>query len=549
MGKAAFAAVAAAAVLALGACSSTPDQGATTPPGTALSTYDPDPSTLTIVAGSEQKAVVDQIVTPWCRDVRHITCNVTYLGSVDQARVLQSGQAPYDAFWFASSVFAQLGDQDHKLQDLTSMSLTPIVFAGWKSEMDKLGFVGKDVTIEQVLSAVESGRTKTWVTNPTQSNSGASVYLGYLNYFAGNPAGQALTAAQLQQPAVAQGITRFVRAFTRTPPSSGTLMDDCLAKPDQCRTMFTYEDLVIERNKQLVAAGKEPLYAVYPTGALAIADAPLGFLPHDQGDSSKKANFEALQQYLLHDAGAQKQLIGLGRRPADITGLALTSAPPDVFNAAWGIRTTIRDQQLTYPAGPVIEQALSDYQLRFRSPADVVYCLDGSGSMGANGGWDGVDAATNLLFDPAQARTYFLQVASTDRTTVLVFADAIKGGPWTVTGNKESELVGLKDQVQALGPDGGTAIYDCLDIAANFFASHPDGGRKRLVILMTDGQNNQGTEAGLDHIAALGVPVVAIGFGSDADTAALTEIADRTKGAYISSSNLVSALRQATSYK
>ena len=66
---------------------------------------------------------------------------------------------------------------------------------------------------------------------------------------------------------------------------------------------------------------------------------------------------------------------------------------------------------------------------------------------------------------------------------------------------------------------------------------------------MTDGQNNQGTEAGLDHIAALGVPVIAIGFGSDADTQALTDIADRTKGAYISSSNLVSALRQATSYK
>ena len=550
MRKAAFAAAAVAATLLLGACSSGADQGTSPTSGaSALATYDPDPGTLTIVAGSEQKAVVDQIVTPWCRDVRHITCNVTYLGSVDQARMLQSGQAPYDGFWFASSVFAQLGDQDHKLQDLTSMSVTPIVFAGWKSEMDKLGFVGKDVTIAQVLSAVESGRTKTWVTNPTQSNSGASVYLGYLNYFAANPAGQALTAAQLQEPAVTQGITRFVRAFTRTPPSSGTLMDDCIAKPDQCRTLFTYEDLVIERNKQLVAAGKEPLYVVYPTGALAIADAPLGFLPHDNGDPKKKANFEALQQYLLHDAGAQKQLLSLGRRPADITGLALTTAPADVFDPAWGIRTTVRDQQLTYPAGPVIEKALSDYQTRFRSPADVVYCLDGSGSMGGNGGWSGVDSAANLLFDPAQARTYFLQVAATDRTTVLVFSDTIKGGPWTVTGNKDADLLDLKAQVQGLGPDGGTAIYDCLDNAAQFFDSHDSGGRKRLVILMTDGQNNQGTEAGLDHIAALGVPVIAIGFGSDADTQALTDIADRTKGAYISSSNLVSALRQATSYK
>jgi Ca-activated chloride channel family protein len=473
---------------------------------------------------------------------------VTYLGSVDQARLLQSGTAPYDAFWFASSVFAQLGDQKKELQDLASMSVTPIVFAGWKSEMTKLGFVGRDVTIDEVLAAVESGKTKTWVTNPTQSNSGASVYLGYLNYFAGNPPGQALSEQQLAEPAVTKGITRFVRAFKRTPPSTGTLMDDCIAAPDQCRTMFTYEDLVMERDQKLVAAGQEPLYVVYPKGSLAIADAPLGYLPH--GDNAeKKANFEALQQYLLTDADAQQKLLALGRRPADITGLALTNAPKDVFNPAWGIATTIKDQQLTYPAGPVIDKALSDYQLSFRSPADVVYCIDGSGSMAANHGWEGVTAAAGLLFDPAQARRYFLQVSSADRTTVLVFSDEIKGGPWTVTGNADADITTLRSDIAGVGPGGGTAIYDCLSQAAQFYGANPSGGRKRLVILMTDGQSNVGDTAGLDQIAALDVPVIAVAFGSDADKAALQDIADQTQGAFISSDNLVTALRNATSYK
>jgi Ca-activated chloride channel family protein len=289
------------------------------------------------------------------------------------------------------------------------------------------------------------------------------------------------------------------------------------------------------------------LYAVYPTGALAIADAPLGFLPH--GDDAKKASFEALQNYLLHDPGAQRRLLSLGRRPADITGLDLTSAPRDVFDPAWGIRTTLKQQQLAYPAGPVIEQALADYQLRFRNPSDVVYCLDGSGSMDTNGGWTGVRSAADLLFDPARARTYFLQVAPGDRTTVLVFNDTIKGGPWTVVGNKDSAVTGLRDDISSLDAGGGTAIYDCLGKAADFYRTHPADGRKRLVILMTDGHNEDGSTDGLDQIAALGVPVVAIGFGSDADTDALKEIADRTQGAYISSSNLVGALRQATSYK
>ena len=536
--------------LILAACSaggSTSDSTPPTPTASQVTTADSDPQTLTIVAGTEQRAVIEQIVQPWCRDVRHITCNVNYLGSVDQARLLQSGKAPYDAFWFASSAFAQLGDQNKQLQDLTPMSATPIVFAGWKSEMEKLGLVGKDVTIAEVLKAVESGQTKTWVTNPTQSNSGASVYLGYLTYFAGNAPGQALTADQLTQPAVEQGITRFVRAFTRTPPSSGTLMDDCLAAPDQCRTLFTYEDLVIERNKQLVAAGKEPLYVVYPSGALTIADAPLGYLPH--GDNpEKKANFQALQQFLLTDPGAQSSLLSLGRRPADITGLSLTNAPTDVFNPDWGIRTTLRHHQLTYPAGPVIESALADYQLRFRSPSDVVYCLDGSGSMGTNGGWQGVLDASNLLFTPSESTKYFLQIAPKDRTTVIVFNDAIKGGPWTVTGNSAAQVTTLGTDIGSLEPGGGTAIYDCLGRAATVLSAD-NAGRKRLIVLMTDGMNNRGDTTGLDQVSALGVPVVAIGFGSDADTAALSSIAEVTHGAYIPSDNLVSALRQATSYR
>jgi Ca-activated chloride channel family protein len=549
MRRTALAALVACSAVLLAGCSSTPVPSATdAPSSSAVASYDPDPATLTIVAGSEQRAVVDNLVTPWCSQVRKITCNVTYLGSVDQARLLQSGQAPYDAFWFASSVFAQLGDQKRELQDLASMSVTPIVFAGWKSEMQKLGFVGRDVTIDEVLAAVESGKTKTWVTNPTQSNSGASVYLGYLNYFAGNPAGQALSEAQLAEPAVTKGITRFVRAFQRTPPSTGTLMDDCIAQPDQCRTMFTYEDLVMERDQQLVAAGKEPLYVVYPKGSLAIADAPLGYLPHGD-NAAKKANFEALQQYLLTDPAAQKKLLALGRRPADITGLALTNAPASVFNPAWGIATTIKDRQLTYPAGPVIDAALSSYQVSFRNPSDVVYCIDGSGSMGDNHGWEGVTQAAALLFDPEQAKRYFLQVSPSDRTTVIVFNDTIKGGPWTVTGNADAAISGLQADITGLGPGGGTAIYDCLGRAAQFYRDNPSGNRKRLVILMTDGQNTNGGTDGLDQVAALGVPVVAVAFGSDADKTSMQDVADITHGAFISSDNLVTALRNATSYK
>ncbi len=79
--------------------------------------------TLRIVAGSEQKSVLEQVVAPWCKS-KGYHCEWTLLGSVDQARLLQSGSEDYDAYWFASSVFAQLGNSDGKLVDLEPMFIT-----------------------------------------------------------------------------------------------------------------------------------------------------------------------------------------------------------------------------------------------------------------------------------------------------------------------------------------------------------------------------------------------------------------------------------------
>jgi Ca-activated chloride channel homolog len=137
----------------------------------------------------------------------------------------------------------------------------------------------------------KAGKTKVWITNPTQSNSGATVFFGFLNYFAGNPPGKALTQEQLDSEQVCNGITRFLSKFDHTPPSTKTLMDDCAASPDRCDAVFTYEALVIEMNQDRVGKGQEPMTVVYPQGSLAFADSPLGFLPH--GDNNeKKANFD-----------------------------------------------------------------------------------------------------------------------------------------------------------------------------------------------------------------------------------------------------------------
>ncbi|WP_233513712.1 vWA domain-containing protein [Micromonospora craterilacus] len=541
-----LAAVAAAMmVLATGCTGDEPDPRGSGGPGG-------DASSVRIVAGSEQESVVETIVKPWCAS-KGYHCDVTLKGSVDQARLLAGGSRDYDAYWFASSVFSQLGDKANVLQDVQPMFLTPVVFAGWRSEMQRLGFAGRpDVGIADILRAVESGRTTVWVTNPTQSNSGATVLFGFMNYFAGNGAGTPLSQEQLDSPAVEQGVTRFIAAMDQTPPSTGTLMTECLARPNDCRTMFTYEDLVIEKNQELVKAGKEPLVVAYPRGSLAISDAPLGFLPHDDaGDAAKRKIVRELQEHLLTDAGAQSQLLKLGRRP--ISGVGLTLENPDlaVFNPDWGIQATINEQGIQYPAAPVIEAALDRYQTRYRRPVNTFYCLDGSGSMASNEGWDGVKAAAHQIFDQDQAALNFLRTHPQDSTTVGIFnRDLVEGTPWVVDGNDEAGLHGLTEKVNAYRPTGGTNMYACLQRAATDLRGPQPGDRRRLVVLMTDGRSESDDRGGaVSALKAMGVPVIAIAFGRDVDAAQLRDVAAATGGAYVQQDDLVAALRQAAGYK
>ena len=518
----------------------------------AASKYNDDPKVLNIVMGTEQHLVFEQIVRPWC-EKNGLTCDAQELGSVDQANKLSddcTNLPPYDIFWFASTVFEQIGNERcNKLVDSKPMFSSPIVFAGWRHVMDGLGFTpGSNTSIQQILDAVESGKSKVWITNPTQSNSGATVFFGFLNYFAGNPPGKALTQEQLDSEQVRNGITRFMGKFDHTPPSTKTLMDDCAASPDRCDAVFTYEALVIEMNQDRVAKGQEPMTVVYPQGSLAFADSPLGFLPHgDNGE--KKANFDKLQTYLL-GPDAQEALLKIGRRPVNSSGLSLPNAPKDIFRPEWGIVTDRQEQPIRFPSASVIENALYNYNTVYRPPGNFVYCIDGSGSMADNGGWNGVKEAANILFDPDNAKKYMLLANPGDSTTVFIFDQGIKGGPWTVNGNKKDDLLDLRKKITDSTPDDGTDIRGCLARAADVFRGYGADPRKKAVVVMTDGQDGGHDDAAINELAAMHIPVIAVGFGTDVDEHDLRDvIVATTGGSYIRKDRVVSALRDAAGFR
>ena len=534
-----FAIAALVALLAwtLGGCS----RGGSSAPGSEA----PRSADLTVLSGSENKSL--EPILQRFGERNGMNVRMEYLGSVDIMLQLEDGAASYDAVWPANSLWVDLGDKGRRVKHQASIMRSPVVFGVKKSVAQRLGWIGKDVTVGQILREAEAGKLHFMMTSATQSNSGASAYLGYLSAFAGHP--EILTRAHLQDPKLRDRIRRLLGSVNRSAGSSGWLKDLFLQKYDQYDAMVNYEALVIEANRELAARGREPLYAIYPVDGLAIADSPLGYVDH--GDPEKEKRFQKLQEYLLLPE-VQQEILATGRR-VGLAGMGMKSVDKAIFNPEWGINVDRVLNPIRFPQAEVIREALDLYQTAFRKPSLTAYCLDFSGSMQGKGSND-VKAAMRLLLNQQQARRYLLQASPDDISLVIPFS----GTPmahWSATGNNPQTLGTLLAQIDALQPNGGTDIYTPIIQALEAFHAKPNLDHYfPAVILMTDGLSNTGaTMADLQRrVQELrpqrDIPVFAILFG-DASEEQLQQIAAYTSGRIFDGrKDLIQAFRDARGY-
>jgi Ca-activated chloride channel homolog len=150
---------------------------------------------LAILAGSEN-AALEPLVMDWAA-ANNVDVTVTYQGSVDISRALGAGKdAPFDAVWPAHSLWIALGDTQKTVAHATSILRSPVVLALRQSIADDLGWKGRDdITIQMIEEAARNKSFRLSMTSATQSNSGASAYLGFLYALSGNP--DMLTMANL----------------------------------------------------------------------------------------------------------------------------------------------------------------------------------------------------------------------------------------------------------------------------------------------------------------------------------------------------------------
>jgi Ca-activated chloride channel family protein len=158
--KSAFMTAVLAAALLVSSCGRAPAQqpGGLTVPGAG--------ETLTIISGSENKEL-EPILQKFV-ETNKINIVMNYMGSLDIMRKLQSADNDYDAVWPASSLWLSIGDTAHRVKHAESVSLTPVVFGIRKSLAEKLGFVGRDVTVGDIRAAIEGGYLSFCMTSATQ---------------------------------------------------------------------------------------------------------------------------------------------------------------------------------------------------------------------------------------------------------------------------------------------------------------------------------------------------------------------------------------------
>ena len=492
-------------------------------------------TTIRILSGSENQELED--IVSDCADKAGVRIEMDYQGSVDIMRELQSGAADYDAVWPASSMWLSLGDSQHLVKHSQSVSLTPVVFGIRQSLAEELGFTDGDVSVKDILTAISSGKMTFCMTSATQSNSGASAYIGFLYALLGKQEG--LTSEDLQNDELKSQIRELLSGVDRSSGSSDWLKEMFLN--GDYDAMVNYECLVIDANEQLTKEGKEPLYTVYPYDGLSIADSPLGYVDHD--NDQKEEAFLAFQEEIM-SADSQSAIEATGRR---ITANGVSAENKDVFNADWGIDTERILSPIQMPEADVLMEALNIYQTEFKKPSLNIYCLDFSGSM-AGEGEDQLKEAMSQILIQKNAEKNLLQASEGEINIAVLFDDIVN--IFQASDDSDAALEELYNEIASAQPGGGTDIYTAAAEAYSLASGYDLSQYTPAVILMTDGQSVYNEAVFEDALDEYGnnIPVFSITFG-DADPSQLEDLAALTDArVFDGTKDLTGAFRSVKGY-
>ncbi|WP_329314392.1 VWA domain-containing protein [Streptomyces sp. NBC_01278] len=444
-----------------------------------------------------------------------ISVELTWSGTLDAAEQVASGKADgkYDAIWLSSNDYLRLRPEAAgKLSSETSVMSSPVALGIRAQALARLGWKPEEVTWSAVHEAVAAGKLTYGMTDPVRSNSGFSALISVASGLSGAQA--ALTDADVKtaQPKLKE----FFAGQKLTSGSSGWLAA-AYAKRGDVDAVVNYESVLLSMNRD----AKTDLTVIRPRDGVVTAHYPLTLLT--SAPAGARESGRALTDY-LSGAEAQKAITEKTFRRPVTAGVA----PAAGLNAD-------KRRELPFPGTrSVADGLLASYENELRRPSRTVYVLDTSGSMAEEDRIGRLRSALTELTGTGSSGPG-QRFRDREEVTLLPFGDKVKEVLTHVVepGAPGPALDAIRGDVNALRPEGGTAVYGSLKAAYEHLGK---GGADAFtsIVLMTDGQSGDKVKdfdafyAGLPD-AQKHTPVFAVLFG-DSDRKELGHITELTGG-------------------
>jgi Ca-activated chloride channel homolog len=454
----------------------------------------------------------------------------------------------------------------------TPFMLTPLVIAmprpmaealGWPDE--SLGFADLAQLAENpegwaAVGHPEWGPFRLGKTNPNYSTSGLNFTVA--EYYAATGKTADLTTEDLARPAAVDFATQIESAVVHYGDITMTFLNNWFAA-DVRGTALTYASAVAVEEKSVIdynlgnpdgvlspgeepRAPRDPLVAIYPEEGTLFSDNPFIVLDTAWVDEDEKAAAALFEEYVQRPENQQK-VLEFGFRP---NNPSVPLAEPIV--AANGVDPEQPTTELEVPV-PEVLIGILDSWAELRKDARVLLVLDISGSMGDPGG----DGRTKLDLAIEAAVSALDQFKDADEVGLWVFSTELGGPDPNVLDLVPIAPIGtqrevLAQQIEAQRPTNGTPLYEVTDKAYESMLAEYDPTKINAIVLLTDGQNDDGDpgddeeqfaeliqslQSGSEGSSAQPVRLFTIAYGEDADAITLRAVAQATRAATYNASN------------
>jgi Ca-activated chloride channel family protein len=433
---------------------------------------------LHVLAGSELKDLEPML--PDLQSATGINLKFDYIGTLDGAQAISSGDS-HALAWFSSNRYLTLlPGAASKILAQQRIMLSPVVLGVKRSTAQRFGWEGNpSVTWKDIAVKASAGQFAFAMTDPSASNSGFSALVGVASALAGT--GSALTSQDIT--AHADGLKALFAGQRLTAGSSGFLADSYVNDQSSLDGIVNYESVLLGLN--VGGKLKEPLDLIYPKEGIVTADYPLMLL-----DSSHRSDYDKLVAY-FRKADVQTRIMTQTHRRPSVPEVQPDSQFPNQVLV-----------EVQFPSSlDVVNQLIEVYLNQVRLPSHAYFVLDISGSMDGDR-INGVKKTfANLTGADTTITGQFARFRAREDITIITFNNAVQATrDFTINDPTpgSADLKQVLDFVNSLQAGGGTAIYDALVHAFTLAgqAKAADPNRFYSVVLMTDGQNNAGRNAG-----------------------------------------------------